>query len=542
VVSRGNDNAEFASPANYFVIHDTSTSLPAGKTFDPAFIDTGAWDGNRLSNQPAGKTHVYITRDGKTRTDADYHTPRRATQFELRHQGFTDPLVHRGSFLHHELVQPRRGPKPAEPDAPTPGFTPAQYELLAVCYLAASVRRGRWLLPAFHCVLDLGVGDHDDPQHFDLEAWDAALTVLLAEVRGGGAPPAAPAAPAPVLTSAILRGDPVLQAVAAGTKTLQATGGPVAGVGPVQDGLNLLAADDPAFAIALGGNRGSFGPRTEKAVKAFQIAKGLPVTGRVDAATLIALDAALTDFAAGRHTPGPAEERGQREEFRTPPASAETTDGRGGSTTTGLHGTRTVTAGGVEVIEATETLTAKRDGRNLGEPRAARQTRRKENGVTRVTQTDYCWGGDRALPDAELHDHAAGLSSQDGAFEGKATFFGKGDRLDEGTGTPAFKTVQTNSSVFGVSLPRQRLIDAGLAESRGGVLRATAAGLTARVEVFFPLTSRRALLPLVDVGPAPRTRAAADLTVAATAFLQGKTEDDLRRLENITVRMRVVLA
>ena len=179
-VCRANTNNPAAPLAQYFVIHDTSTKLHSGETFDPNFINTASWSGNRLSTQARGKTHIYITRLGETLTDNDYLTPFRATQFELHppHTRF------RGLFLHHELVQPRMGPGNSDPDSPDPGFTQVQYERLALQYIVASVRRGSWMIPAFHCVLDLNVGDHDDPQHFDLAAWGIALGALLTTVRG----------------------------------------------------------------------------------------------------------------------------------------------------------------------------------------------------------------------------------------------------------------------------------------------------------------------------------------------------------------------
>lgn len=99
------DNA--APLARYFVIHDTSTKLRPGQTFDPALIDSPGWVGNQLAKLPHGKTHIYITRLGETRTDNPYIVPWRATQFELKpkHAHF-----YKGLFLHHELVQPRIGP------------------------------------------------------------------------------------------------------------------------------------------------------------------------------------------------------------------------------------------------------------------------------------------------------------------------------------------------------------------------------------------------------------------------------------------------
>jgi hypothetical protein len=42
-------------------------------------------------------------------------------------------------------------------------------ERLALVYLAASLRRKQWMVPAFHAALDAGIqGGHDDPQNFDL--------------------------------------------------------------------------------------------------------------------------------------------------------------------------------------------------------------------------------------------------------------------------------------------------------------------------------------------------------------------------------------
>lgn len=51
-------------------------------------------------------------------------------------------------------------------------FSDAELKRLALVYVAASLRRGQWLIPAFHAVIDSGFKDgHDDPQCFDLEKW-----------------------------------------------------------------------------------------------------------------------------------------------------------------------------------------------------------------------------------------------------------------------------------------------------------------------------------------------------------------------------------
>ncbi len=413
-----------APAARYFVIHDTSFKLKTNETFDPAFINSSNWSGNRLTTLPRGRTHIYITRLGETLTDRTYLTPWRATQFENRSTRF------RGLFLHHELVQPRKGPGKSDADSPDPGFTKEQYSRLALQYVIASVRRGNWMVPLFHCVLDLGIGDHDDPQHFDMAAWGSALDDTLAAVR-------AERDATPSLTMAVMA--------------------------------------------------------------------------------------------------APAN-------FSTPAAKSRTTNGKGGSTTTGLRGQVRDPAPGVSVIDAVETLTAFRDARSLGPDRTVRQVRTKTSEKTVIEQPDYCWGR-RSLPNAELVEMSEGFDGTRGVFQGKATFFGKGDKEDEGTGGPVFGTVQTNSSVFGISLKKAHLLELGLMTEQRGVLRPTEKGLQAIVEVFFPETKRLARLPLVDIGPgntgAART-AVADLTVAATAFLQGRTEEEIRKLDNIIVHARVL--
>jgi Putative peptidoglycan binding domain len=280
-VSRANNNDPTKSLANYFVIHDTSGELSNAENFDSDFINTNKWTGNHLTRLPRETTHVYITRDGLTKTDRDYQTPWRATQFE-------NPDIHKGRFLHHEMTQPRKFSNGYHSLAPDQGFTTLQYELLALCYCAASLRRGRWLIPAFHCVLDLEIPDaHDDPQHFDLVMWDNAIATILGEFSNS---------PNPILLrSNLFKNDPVLKQVANGGLVLVATGGVVAGIGAVQDALNFLASSQsrPDFAIDLGGNRGSFGPKTKKAIIAFQKQQNLSQTGNIDSVTLLALDGLL---------------------------------------------------------------------------------------------------------------------------------------------------------------------------------------------------------------------------------------------------------
>jgi hypothetical protein len=350
----------------------------------------------------------------------------------------------------------------------------------------------------------------------------------------------------------MLAGDAVLEAIADGHGVLAASGLLVLGIGPVQDALNLLAKNNPELTIELGlANkfRGFFGEKTETAVKAFQTAAGLDADGRVGKDTILALDTALQtlgsrlDTLAIKPTEAAPEfpiERGQPVgDFKTPSASSRTTDGKGGSTTTGLQGQIFRPEPNVEIIDASETVTAFRDGHSLGKSRNVRRVLEKRDGVATVHQADYCWGK-RSLPEARLVDDHPGFGTDPSVFAGKATFFGKGDTEDEGTGTAAFGTVQTDSSVFGISLKRSKLVNEGLVEVIDGVLHPTDKGLSALVEVYFPSTRRLVRLPLVDQGPGETIKAVVDLTVAASAFLQKMTEEELKNLDNIQVQARII--
>lgn len=127
--------------------------------------------------QPAA--HIFINRRGETMLGHDFSVPWRATKFENKVVG----IPAKGLFLHVELIQPRKrdplgGPK-NDAVAPQPGFTQAQYDKLALVYAAASARRGAWLVPAFHAVIDAGLNDaHDDPQNFELSRFDNAVKEL----------------------------------------------------------------------------------------------------------------------------------------------------------------------------------------------------------------------------------------------------------------------------------------------------------------------------------------------------------------------------
>jgi len=98
------------------------------------------------------------------------------------------------------------------------------------------------------------------------------------------------------LRSFALSADETLNRVARGILILEATQGRMGGIGLVQDALNRLAAQRPAYAVDVGPGgtfRGFYGPKTTAALKAFQTDRGLPPTGDLDSATLLALDGAL---------------------------------------------------------------------------------------------------------------------------------------------------------------------------------------------------------------------------------------------------------
>lgn len=180
-VSSAAENVRAGVYAKYFVIHDTSTPNYLGADF-PGNIDTEQWPHNDLSRWVRGersKAHVFINRLGESVSARSFAIPWRATKFELADKS----KVLKGRFLHIELVQPRRShPKLGKNNdalAPAPGFTAKQYERLALIYLAASVRAGECLIPAYHAVIDAGKADgHDDPQNFSLEQFGDTLVAL----------------------------------------------------------------------------------------------------------------------------------------------------------------------------------------------------------------------------------------------------------------------------------------------------------------------------------------------------------------------------
>jgi len=172
----------YGETARYLIIHDTSTLLePSRKSNFPAFTNARGWSDNKLRILERKKNaHIFIGRTGQSSTAVDLGEALLTTKFEKTSRERLE-----GLFIGVENLQPRRlDGRGIDSIAPSPGFTPAQMNRLAVVYVAASIRAGRWLIPAFHAVLDKGIPNaHDDPQHFDLARFSAALDKVLAETR-----------------------------------------------------------------------------------------------------------------------------------------------------------------------------------------------------------------------------------------------------------------------------------------------------------------------------------------------------------------------
>ena len=191
--------------ARYFVIHDTSFPEITAPDF-PANINDPAWPSNRLATwlRTPTPTHVFVNRVGESATKANFSQNVNGTKYDSGRDAPAGPERRRraarraGQFIHIEMIQPRRksNPRTFFDLAPTPGMSAKQLDRLALLYVAASLRAGRWLLPAFHLAVDSPLRDaHDDPQNFDLDAWLGGLRTLLAEVEaesggndGTGAP------------------------------------------------------------------------------------------------------------------------------------------------------------------------------------------------------------------------------------------------------------------------------------------------------------------------------------------------------------------
>jgi TonB family protein len=180
-VSRAHNNDLDSPMARYFVIHDTSGPNYGHRPFPDDIDESPKLNDLRNFYCPDGwgKAHVFISRTGELLVGHDYSVAWRATKFEKAAE-FGGAL--QGLFLHNELIQPRGSVPGHRNDArtPSPAFTPAQYNRLALVYVIASVRAERWLVPAFHAAIDAQIPNgHDDPLNFDIDSFATSLDSLM---------------------------------------------------------------------------------------------------------------------------------------------------------------------------------------------------------------------------------------------------------------------------------------------------------------------------------------------------------------------------
>lgn len=169
--------------AIYFVIHDTSSPSLGDRPFPARFdADLRFSDVDQFLGKDA-VAHLFNDRHGRVKVGHDIEVGWRATKLER----IIGEAV-RGRFIHVENVQPRRrdpaGPPNNDRIAPQPGFTAAQYRTLGLLYVLASARGGTWMIPAFHANIDRGIAEaHDDPQNFDLPAFDRNVARWASRLR-----------------------------------------------------------------------------------------------------------------------------------------------------------------------------------------------------------------------------------------------------------------------------------------------------------------------------------------------------------------------
>lgn len=171
-------------PLQYYVIHDTSTPFYKSEPF-PKRLDQDLkvnsfqpYISDEIAKEPVA--HIFLNRVGQIWAGHEFAEGWRATKLESRVVG---PRA-RGRFVHIETVQPRRfvgdATSRAQTEGPKPGFSKAQYRMLAALYVYVSARAGRWLIPAQHNTVDAGIPDaHDDPQNFDMKQFGKEVERLV---------------------------------------------------------------------------------------------------------------------------------------------------------------------------------------------------------------------------------------------------------------------------------------------------------------------------------------------------------------------------
>jgi hypothetical protein len=418
----------------YFVIHDTSSPHFKRREFPPNDVLNGAdWSKGQLKSHVGGqRTHVWVDRAGESITSRDYGltTLKSAVKLEDRYSRL------KGLLVHTELIQPRRCNPSVQvccrtdskgrvicndAIAPLPGFSEAQLDRLALLYVVASSRHGRWLIPAYHGVVDDEFGNraHDDPQNFALDLWASRIQELLTK-------------------------------------------------------LSSIAM--------IGGNTMSDDP----------------------------LEPAPGAKPVGSATP-----------YSTP-AAASSHQSRGSSTTEGLKGTTQSFDDGTIVTDATEKMHATRTD-ELNGSRIGHWRQVKKGDTLAIRQQNYSYKN-RELPDGALFLNSTGIPATPiegftatDVRQGVATMFGKGDRLDEGTGSPLMGTIQTNSDVVGGSVQISMM-----AKVFGRDWKQNEKRLWSFIEVYFD--GRMVRVPLVDIGPAEGLPSGAevDLTMTCDQFLKTK--------------------
>ena len=175
-------STQYGFPLAYFVIHDTSMPFLGDAPF-PADLDHDpAINAFRPYVRPEPVAHYFTNRAGQVWAGHELSEGWRATKLESFYVG---PAA-RGRFVHVENGQPRRYAPGSislgDTLAPEPGFSDAQYRVMAALYVYASARAARWLIPAQHATVDGGIPDaHDDPQNFDVARFAAEIARLIDE-------------------------------------------------------------------------------------------------------------------------------------------------------------------------------------------------------------------------------------------------------------------------------------------------------------------------------------------------------------------------